>query len=512
MATVVILVLSLITLLLLRAVPGPIGRLAGPHQLALALALPIAANFGGTYTLFAIGTMGLMLLAPAITGRGLELPHAADVALRARLYVFALPMMPILTRTVAVSGLTLVQMTYVNLLSLGMVMAMIRAGQSLRTSSLAGWDVLAAIMILVQLFMNARGQDAGFAVRATLNVLMNLGLPYLIVSRACLRARAPDMLLLSLVVAGCVLAVMAPAESVHHWLFYDSMPAAANADPELISGYTKQRDGLLRAHVTYGESTGLSLLFGLLIVMVFALRDRIGPRRIAAGLALLLSAGLLFTFARVGYIVVALGLPACAAYERRWRQLATLLLVLPGLMGVLLVAARYLPVVAASIGISDDAAGSVDYRSQLLTAGLQLIRENWLTGISLKTLLEELAFLQTGEQIVDLVNQPLVIFIQAGVFGGLLYFAMFGAVLATLFARGPRLDADARAAGAACFAGLIGMMGSLTTTSFGRNEITYIVLLAAGAGVAARRRRPRPVASPAAEQQEIQFVPADAHQ
>ena len=49
-----------------------------------------------------------------------------------------------------------------------------------------------------------------------------------------------------------------------------------------------------------------------------------------------------------------------------------------------------------------------------------------------------------------------------------------------------------RAAGGACFAGLLGLTVSLVTTSYGRNEMTYVVLLAFGVGLLGRQKESRP--------------------
>lgn len=496
MALIPILVITLAVLVALGHAPGGFRRLTGPHLTTLAVALPILGTFGGSYALFAFGVILLIMTAPGVSRGGLAVPLPADIETRARLFIFALPMMPLMTYTVTIAGLTFAQFTYVNLLSIGFLLAMLRAGSVLRDPRFARWDLLMAIMLTVQFFMDSRGTHATFAIRAAMIVALQLGVPYFAVSRACRQARAPDMLLLAFVAAGVILAAMTPVESIRHWLFYENMPQYIHADPEVLSGYTKQRDGLLRAHVTYGESTGLSLLLGLLIVMLVALRQQVGSRMTLAAAIACVAVGLVFTFARVGYIVVVAGLPACFAYERRWRQLLLLALALPFAAVALLLASHVVPALAASIGTSEDAGGSVSYRSMLFHAGIQLVRENWLTGLPLRTVLDKLAFLQTGEQIVDLVNQPLVIFMRAGVFGGIAYFAMFVSVIVALYHRAPRMDAAARATGCACFAGLIGVMASLTTTSYGRNEITVIVLLACAAGVLSRT--PRAVRAPSA--------------
>ncbi len=493
MALIPILVITLAVLFALSRAPGGFRRLTGPHVATLAVALPILGTFGGTYALFAIGVVLLIMTAPGISRGGLAVPLPADIETRARLFIFALPMMPLLTYTVSIAGLTLAQFTYINLLSIGFLLAMLRAGCVLRDPRFARWDLLMTIMLLVQFFMDSRGTHATFAIRAAMIVALKLGIPYFAVSRACRQVRAPDMLLLAFVTAGVILAVMTPVESIRHWLFYENMPHYIRADPEALSGYTKERDGLLRAHVTYGESTGLSLLLGLLIVMLVALRRQVGSRITLAAALACVAMGLVFTFARVGYIVVLAGLPACFVYERRWRYLLMLALTLPVAAVALLLASQVVPTLAASLGTSDDAGGSVSYRTMLFHAGIALVRENWLTGLPLRTVLDKLAFLQTGEQIIDLVNQPLVIFMRAGMLGGIAYFAMFVSVIIALYRRSSRTETEATATGCACFAGLIGMMASLTTTSYGRNEITFIVLLACAAGVLSRSpRRDRP--------------------
>jgi hypothetical protein len=202
----------------------------------------------------------------------------------------------------------------------------------------------------------------------------------------------------------------------------------------------------------------------------------------------LLTSGVFFTLARIGYIVIVAGLIACMVQERRWVGLFKMLLAMPVCAGILLLLSRVIPTLAASIGTGEDAAGSVDYRSELLSSGMALVRENWAVGLSMPNLLERLEHLRQGEGIIDLVDQPLTILMRGGMIGAAVYYAILLAVLARLFVRGPALGQESAMSATACFAGLVGLMGSLTTTSYGRNETTYVMLLAAGAGLLARRR------------------------
>jgi len=340
--------------------------------------------------------------------------------------------------------------------------------------------------MVVQAFMDCRGNDLTFSIRACNQIILNLGLPYLAVSRAFVRSRSPADLMLALLLGACILALIATFEAPRHWLLYDTMPQGIGADPETSSGYAKQRGGLVRSRASFAESTSLSLFLGLAVVIAVALRKQIGSKLTFFAVLVLLSSGVFFTLARIGYIVIIAGLVACMVQERRWGGLFKLVLAVPICGAALLALSHVIPTLAASMGTGEDAAGSVDYRSELLSRGLALARENWITGLSMTDIYDNLESLRQGEGIIDLVNQPLTILMRGGVFGASLYYAMLVGVLGVLFVRGPALGRDAGAAGAASFAGLIGLMASLVTTSYGRNETTYVVLLAAGAGLVSR--------------------------
>jgi hypothetical protein len=486
MAFIVILMLTAIVLIGARQLPGPIAALAGPHQLTVALALPLIATFGLHYAVFAVSVVGLMVLAPGFGQAGLILPAAGAIELRSRIYLLCLPLMPMMVYTIAIGGLTFAQFTYVHLISMGFLLAMLIAGEPLFDRRLVRWDMLLLLMMIVQAFMDCRGNDFTYSIRACNQVVLNLGLPYFAVSRAFARSRSPNDLMVSAILGGCILALIVSFEAPRHWLLYDSMPQGIGADPEASSGYVKQRGGLLRGRATFPESTGLSLLLGLYIVMLVALRRHMKSRLAFFAALALLASGVFFTLARIGYIVIVTGLIACMVQERRWVGLFKMAMALPICAAGLLLLSRFIPTLAASIGTGEDAAGSVDYRSELLSSGLELASEHWVSGLSMPDILIRLEHLRQGEGIIDLVDQPLTILMGGGAIGLVLYYALLGAVLSQLYLRGRGVGRDASAAATACFAGLVGLMASLTTTSYGRNETTYIMLLAAGAGLLSR--------------------------
>jgi len=487
-AIYVILILTTAILWGAGRLPGRLGQVTGTHQLTAALALPLLGTFGGNYAIFVVAVIMVMVVAPGVTRAGLILPASGAMELRRRLYLLCLPLLPLLTYTIAISGLTYAQLTYEHLLGIGIVLAMLLARERLYESRLAGWDILFVTMMVVQAAMDCRGNNMTYSIRACNQVILNLGLPYVAISRAFARTRSPNDLMLPMILGGCILALIALFEAPRHWLLYDTMPHAIGTDPELSSGYVKQRGGLLRGRATFPESTGLSMFLGVEVVMTVALRRHIGSRLAFWAVLAVLGAGMFFTLARICYIVVVAGLIACMVQERKWFGLLKMALAIPLCAGALLMLSHIVPTLAASMGTGEDAAGSVDYRSQLLASGLELVRDNWWIGLSMKDIYAQLEHLRQGEGIIDLVNQPLTILMRGGLIGAALYYGMLVSVLAMLFALGPGFSRQSGGAATGCFAALIGMMASLTTTSYGRNEVTYVLLLAAGAGLASRMR------------------------
>jgi hypothetical protein len=497
-----IFIVTLGTLAGLRLVAPPrLRKLIGPCEFAAAVALPLLASFGRFYIVFALGVGLLIFYLPAVFGNA-----RGGVALlehRLRLGCFALPLLPMLYWDVAVSSFTIVQLNYVTVLAGALAAALLTSGVRLPQARLASWDATFAAMLAAQLFMDVRGDDLLFTLRSMLQLALALGLPYFVFSRAVAMSEKPSELLLVLLIATAAVAAVALFEALRSWLLYDGMPASIGADLESRSGYGKLRGGLLRPRATWPESTGLSLFFAVGLAALYALRRQIGSKRLVSALAIILTAGLFITFARVGYMAVVVGLTACLVYERRYGRLALLVLAIPVAALGLRALAEIVPMIGVSIGLADDAADTLNYREMLLRDGLALWREHWLIGLSLPELYARLEHLRQGEGIIDLVNQPLAILMRGGVVFAAIYFAMMIRVLATLFGRRRRLDGDARAVAGAAFAGLLTLLAGLFTTSYGRNDTTFIILLAIGAGTLARRSRTATIRAPEPEPQPL---------
>lgn len=474
-----ILAITVVVLLALRhMLPARSRQLVGPREFAFALLLPVVATFSFSYGVFALAVIAMILFTPATAEE------------RARLLLFSLPLLPFLHYLVR-EPVQLIRINYPMILCLGLALSLARSGRTGASSprELNRWDSLFLLLIVVQIFMDARQTTATNMLRVAVEVGVNFWLFYYAFSRCFARSRAPETLLLALIAAACVIATIAVFETVKVWLLYEYMPLRVGSLPEAISGYTKLRGGLLRGRATFPESTSLSLFLSTALCMLYALRRQVGARRAVLGMGAILLLGQVATFARVGYVAIGAGIVACLCFERRYGRLALLLIGAPAVWGLLRVLGTLMPALGASLGLSGDAATTIDYRSQLLDAGLRIIRDHPLAGLSMTGLTQRLEFLRQSEGIIDFVNQPLTIFMRAGVVGGFLYYAMTIGALMLLLWRRRGMDKQMRATACACFVAIVALLAGLTTTSYGRNESTFLLMLAASAGIMANRRK-----------------------
>jgi hypothetical protein len=494
-ALIAILLMTVAALVGLRLVAPRVQRISiGRCELATAVALPVLATFGHFYALLVIGVVVIVIGFPILFGGDLGRQERLEKQLQTA--CFAIPLLPIFYRDVTLASFTLTQLNYVLIICIAMAGAMLMSGVRLSNARLVTWDLTFLTMIAAQLFMDVRGDDFLFFIRTTLQLILNLGLPYFVFSRAMVISENPSRLFMAMLLATSAIVFVAAFELMRSWLIYDDLTIAIGANPDLISGYGKQRGGMLRPRATWTDSTSLSLYFAVMLTFLCAMRRELGSRRFVRILAGILMGGIFITLARVGYIAAVAGITACFLYERRYGRLALFAGGLPIVAGGLFALGRAVPMIGVSIGIAEDAADTFSYREMLLRDGLALWREHWLIGLSYPDILVNLEHLRQGEGIIDLVNQPLQILLRGGIVFAFVYYAMTIRLLTTLFTRRRRLDPLSRALAGATFAALIALLAGSLTTNLGRNELIFVILLGIGAGTLARRATSRAPAPP----------------
>jgi hypothetical protein len=271
------------------------------------------------------------------------------------------------------------------------------------------------------------------------------------------------------VVAGSILALLAPFEALRSWLLYDGLRDALGAGPASLASYLLRGDAL-RAMASTEHSIVLGYVIMVTLMLYLFIASRVPSRELRLLCAAVLVGGLLATFSRgpwVGavagvLIVIASGphagrrLVAAGAFAAAGLAAA---LVLPGGEKVL----AYLPSIEGGI---DD--GSVAYRSQLFEVSMRVFWNAPLFGSLGYLGNPEMEVMRQGQGIIDMVNTYLAVALPYGAVGLILFCLPFAYALwncRSVFARRAATSQDERALGRALLGALVGIMVTIGTVS-----------------------------------------------
>ena len=480
--------------------PKQLSHLISKREFAAAIYLPTACVFSPNFVILCLLIVGFMAFIPATHEQ------------RLRLLVFSLHLVPTFAFMIpAPPGIEyLFTVNFYLLLSVGCV-GLIAAAPRDTNAKLRQWDLLAAMLIGALLLASIKDASLTHGMRVITELYLVLGIPYLVVSRGFTLVRRPTDLFLAIIFGACILAAITVFESQRSWLLYEAIENSYGAYGG-TSGYAKQRGGYLRASATFPESTSLSLFLGLVTVMVVALRKKFVRPSLFYFVLGIVVAGLVFTFARVGLLVAAIGFAALLLHMRRFGMLAAVAIGAPILLVGVQVAAPYVPVLAAALGETGDAEGTLNYRDRLANRMLEEISNKPFFGLTQGEVRTRLADMRQGEGIIDLVNTPLAVAMQSGLIGLAMFLAPPFALLFALYHTRRMNDPDEALAGRAIFACLFALQVGLITTSLQPpTRLWVMLLLALGAGLYAVRRRakPREERSPTYREPAVAMDPAE---
>ncbi len=263
-----------------------------------------------------------------------------------------------------------------------------------------------------------------------------------------------------------ILSALSIIEIVLSWHFYDGV--IRNWYGQLPFGY-KLRGGFLRASVSAFNPLAWGFVAMSAIGVAMAVfNDRFSKFYRYAGF-LILAAGLLTSLSRgpwVGALVaIAVFIMVSRKAVTRTFQLSFGLLVAFGIASTTSFGRSilsFLPFLGESGG------DTISYRQQLLSAAMEVIRENPLFGSANYLAHPKLQAMRQGEGIIDLVNVYVEIALKSGVIGVVFFIGIFLSTLAALrnamkSARNynPKLALYCQA----YFATIAGMMVAISTTS-----------------------------------------------
>ncbi|MEP7301468.1 MAG: O-antigen ligase family protein [Caldimonas sp.] len=341
-------------------------------------------------------------------------------------------------------------------------------------------DVFLFLFILLQLVLFTPYESGTNSIRRAFLIVLDVWLPYYVVSRACRNRRMIVEAMSALALAALILAPLAIIETLRAWLLYGGLGDDWNIPNTL---YLRRND-LLRASVTAGHSIVLGYFFAVALGLWLYLQRQVPRGWAALGIAGL-AIGVAATFSRgpwLGAVIAVLGYLALGpgALQRSIKGLS-----LFAVIGAITLAT---PLGGRIVGalpfVGHIGSDTVTYREQLLRVSLQLIQQNPLFGSPL--FLAQMEELRTGEGIIDLVNAYATFALSFGLVGLGLFVAFMGVIVVrtwrTVWALSG-VDPDSALIGASLLACLASVLIMLATVS-NYLSIPYVYLALAALAAA----------------------------
>jgi hypothetical protein len=285
--------------------------------------------------------------------------------------------------------------------------------------------VFAGYVLLQATLAMSRSASFSNGVREGVSLVLDLVLPYYVMSRAFTNTTQLKDAAASFFVSGTVLAAVAIFEALKGWLLFRPLFDRWSSDSS--AGAYLLREGFVRASVTTGHSIVLGYVLGIALVCFIGLRGqlRVGVQKKLA-LALLLG-GIAATFSRGPW------LGAAAAAFAFWATANTSRM----RIGVLVTAVAGLAFLFdAQLGLRALARvdqSTVDYRAELFSKSLEVFSEHpWLGSDEYMQRLAEKGMIQ-GQGIVDVVNTYIGVALSSGVLGLTFFLSLFTTLLLSVW-------------------------------------------------------------------------------
>ena len=328
-------------------------------------------------------------------------------------------------------------------------------------------DKFIIVYIVLITTLELRGTTTTDALRSLLYTVLEVFLPYYVASRSIINLRQMNNVLYAFVISAIVVSFISGFESVKHWLLYNNLPSALDANFDL-GGYLG-RSGGIRAIASLGHPIVLGCFISVSIGFYLYLNTSIENKNLKRIAAAILVIGLLAPMSRGPWIsalllIILFILQGPMAFKNLSKLLIGGLIVISLLattpMGQKII--NLLPIVGKV------EKNNIDYREQLLTNSLIVIARNPIFG-SVDYLKEpEMLELIQGQGIIDVVNTYIGITLSVGYAGLVLFISIFASVILAI-RRSMKLITDKRnqlhLLGRSLVAVLLSSMFMISTTS-----------------------------------------------
>ncbi|MBK7614779.1 MAG: O-antigen ligase family protein [Burkholderiales bacterium] len=329
-------------------------------------------------------------------------------------------------------GMYLLRLTPPRLLALTLLLPLtLRLWNAPRTQAIPAWLRLSdAAVLLFALLSLGRQTDptVTVVVRTTIETVLDSLLPYYVLSRATVDSVVRTRMLSFFLLGASFQAVVGVMEGLTHHQFYSPLQYLYNVSWQ--TSLSQSRGDWLRAQAAFVGALPLAVLLLFAGGIWAVLRPTI--RSVKYDLVgLVLACGLALTFGRAAWLsAFAMVISWAALRALNGRQYLLLALGLALTLGVAWAQGMGEVVTQFFIGAfgsTGNEAFNILYRKELLDASLALIKQSPWWGVG--DVFQQLAYLKQGEGIIDFVNTYLVVTLNVGLVGLVLFLVPFGVTL-----------------------------------------------------------------------------------
>lgn len=382
------------------------------------ISLSLCGYLVGSYWLFVI-------LSPFLISALLPSRSESDAIIA---FLFLLPVLPMLGKALVIGPVSLMYMTWPRLLVLVLLLPLLP--RAMRIGPLFRYTTDKYVLLFLVLTSLLMFRDVSFTagIRATFYQCIDYFVPYAVLSRLL---RTPDqirMALTSLVVALSFVGLINIFETIRHWHVYGALIQSVTGS---FGTSYETRIGLLRAYGPMDKPSACGFAFTAAIGSFWAISDTIRNRGTGTLILFLLALGLLLTFSR-GSWVGAIFLGTAYLMLNNARVLVRFLMY-SFLIAIPLAFVEFddrivevLPFIGSETG---EAARTVDYREDLLSASISVANENPLFGTPHFSSHPNLQALQQASGLVDIVNHFMLTLLTYGYIGLALFIAIFSSTI-----------------------------------------------------------------------------------
>jgi hypothetical protein len=415
---------------------------------------------------------------------------AARAAFLTPVYLYSLLLLPDLATTVEFGAIKLFEIGVHDALALGAAIALFVTSSKGRPGLAVDIPVVAALLVLS--IALSRDTSITNILRLVINIGLDLGLPYYIVSRGL---RSIDEVRAALVWLGCgaiTLSSILVLEAWKTWPIYNELYPQYGLTMIML---IKSRGGVMRSGGPFLEPTSVAMILTICILALWMSRDFFRARWSYWLIMATALVGLWAPQSRGAWIGLVIAMVAAMLFRRQYLGLARVAIVVALVGTTVLVVAEFSPFLSEMIGQTGNSSESAEYRKQLLKRGMEEFWHSPIIGYSMPEATLRLIDMRQGEGIVDFVNTYLWLLLISGVVGTTIFFGTFFYLMLILGKlRRPRPELPGAVPAATfVFASLAMLAEMLFFTSFGGRAAIFVFMLFGCSAALRGIRRAQPV-------------------